>query len=78
MVNIRDLASFRTFVRMCAARTSQQLNLTALANDCGISSNTVKGWLTNIKSANELRLSSVRGALFETQPSFFRVRALLA
>ena len=46
MINVRDLSVFRTFVRLCAARTAQQVNLTGLATDCGVSVNTVKGWLS--------------------------------
>ena len=30
---------------MCAARTGQLLNLSSLANDCGITQNTAKAWL---------------------------------
>lgn len=51
MLNVRDLQTFRTFVRMCAARTSQVLNLSALAADCGISSPTAKGWLSILEAS---------------------------
>ncbi len=51
MTQVRDLQSFRTFVRMCAARTSQVLNLSALAADCGISSHTAKGWLSLLQAS---------------------------
>lgn len=51
MLNVRDLHTFRTFVRMCAARTSQVLNLSALAADCGISSPTAKGWLSILQAS---------------------------
>jgi hypothetical protein len=42
MVNVRDLSNFQRFVRLCAGRTGQLLNLSALANDCGITHNTAK------------------------------------
>lgn len=45
MVQIRDLDAFHRFVLMCAARTGQLLNLTALAADCGITHNTAAAWL---------------------------------
>lgn len=51
MTQVRDLQTFRTFVRMCAARTSQVLNLSALAADCGISSHTAKGWLSMLQAS---------------------------
>lgn len=51
MLQVRDLAAFRLFVRMCAARTGQLLNLSALAADCGISTNTAKGWLSVLEAS---------------------------
>ncbi len=51
MLNVRDLQTFRTFVRMCAARTSQVLNLSSLGADCGISSPTAKGWLSILEAS---------------------------
>jgi uncharacterized protein len=37
LLNVGDLAQFQRFVLMCAARSGQVLNLTALGADCGIS-----------------------------------------
>jgi uncharacterized protein len=51
MLQVRDLAAFRLFVRMCAARSGQLLNLSALAADCGISTNTAKGWLSVLEAS---------------------------
>lgn len=51
MTQVRDLHTFRTFVRMCAARTGQVLNLSALAADCGISHPTAKGWLSLLQAS---------------------------
>jgi len=50
-VNVRDLAPFRSFVRMCAARTAQLLNLSSLAADCGITHNTAKAWLSVLEAS---------------------------
>ncbi len=36
---------------MCAARTSQLLNLSALANDCGITHHTAKAWLSVLEAS---------------------------
>jgi len=44
--NITDLPNFHKFVTLCAARIGQVLNLSALANECGISSVTAKSWLS--------------------------------
>jgi len=45
IVNVGDLELFTTFVRLCAGRTGQVLNLQSLANDCGIDGKTAKRWL---------------------------------
>jgi len=50
VVNVRDLATFQRFVRMCAMRAGQVLNLSALAADCGVSHNTARGWLTVLEA----------------------------
>jgi uncharacterized protein len=51
MVNVRELSAFRTFVRMCAARTAQPLNLSALAADCGVTHNTARAWLSVLEAS---------------------------
>jgi predicted AAA+ superfamily ATPase len=45
ILNIRDLSTFRRFVRLCAGRIDQLLNLSQLAMDCGITHNTAAGYL---------------------------------
>ncbi|MBP8980650.1 MAG: ATP-binding protein [Syntrophobacterales bacterium] len=51
LINVRDLSSFQRFVRMCAARTGQLLNLSSLANDCGITHNTARAWLSVLEAS---------------------------
>ncbi|MCF6239092.1 MAG: ATP-binding protein [Candidatus Marinimicrobia bacterium] len=51
LVNVRDLSMFQLFLRMCAARTGQLLNLSSLANDCGITHNTAKAWLSVLEAS---------------------------
>jgi predicted AAA+ superfamily ATPase len=51
MVNVRDLSTFQRFVRMCAARTGQLLNLSGLAIDCGITHNTAASWLSVLEAS---------------------------
>jgi predicted AAA+ superfamily ATPase len=51
MVNVRDLSSFQRFVRMCAARTAQLVNLSGLAVDCGVSHNTAAAWLSVLEAS---------------------------
>ena len=106
VVNVGDIESFGRFVRLCAGRNGQLLNLTSLASDCGISHTTARRWLSileasflvhllrphyanfgkrlikspklyfldtgllcymlRIRSPEELRLHSSRGAIFES------------
>ncbi|MFC1894607.1 ATP-binding protein [Candidatus Dependentiae bacterium] len=44
--NVSSLNLFQKFIKLCAGRIGQLLNLTSLGNDCGISTNTAKNWLS--------------------------------
>ena len=48
---VANLSLFRRFVLMCAARTGQLLNLSALASDCGISHTAARNWLTVLEAS---------------------------
>jgi predicted AAA+ superfamily ATPase len=50
MINVRDLSTFQRFVRMCAARSGQLLNLSMLANDCGVTHSTARAWLSVLEA----------------------------
>lgn len=50
LVNVRDLSTFQRFVRMCAARSGQLVNLSGLANDCGVTHNTARAWLSVLEA----------------------------
>lgn len=45
IVNIQDLAAFQRFVRLCAGRTGQLLNLSALGGEAGVTHGTARAWL---------------------------------
>ncbi|MDD4645562.1 MAG: DUF4143 domain-containing protein, partial [Bacteroidales bacterium] len=49
--NIQNLSGFINFIRLCAGRTGQLLDLSSLANDTGISVNTAKGWLSVLEAS---------------------------
>ncbi len=51
MINVVDLDTFQKFIRLCAGRTGQVLNLTSLGNDCGISHNTAKAWISILQAS---------------------------
>lgn len=43
--NISNLAIFERFLKLCAGRAGQLVNFSSLADDVGVSHNTVKSWL---------------------------------
>ena len=49
--NIRELSSFQRFVRLCAGRTGQLLNLSSLGSDSGVSRATVRDWLSALEAS---------------------------
>lgn len=49
--NITDLSAFQRFVRLCAGRVGQLLNLSSLAHDCGITHNTARSWLSVLEAS---------------------------
>ncbi len=51
LVAVRDLGQFQRFLRMCAARSGQLLNLAALGADCGISAVTARHWLSVLETS---------------------------
>jgi predicted AAA+ superfamily ATPase len=51
LLAVRDLTLFQRFVKLCAARTAQLLNLSALAADCGISHVTARQWLSVLEAS---------------------------
>jgi predicted AAA+ superfamily ATPase len=51
LIQIRDLSSFNRFVKMCAGYSGQILNLSSLANDCGITHNTAKAWISILEAS---------------------------
>lgn len=51
LIAIRDLSQFQRFVKMCAARSGQLLNLAALGADCGLSATTAREWLSVLEAS---------------------------
>jgi len=49
--NIGDLHTFSRFLKLCAGRVGNILNLTSLANDADVSVNTVKSWLSVLEAS---------------------------
>lgn len=51
LVNVGDLEAFRLFVRLCAGRNGQLLNLSSLAGDAGITHTTARRWLSILETS---------------------------
>ena len=49
--SLRDLGLFQKFVRLCAGRIGQILNLQSLANDAGVSHTTARAWITLLEAS---------------------------
>lgn len=47
---VGDLSTFTTFVRLCAGRTGQELNLSSLGRDAGVSQPTARAWLSVLEA----------------------------
>ncbi len=51
LLAIQDMSLFRKFLALCATRAGQILNMSNLARKCGISSPTVKSWLSALENS---------------------------
>ena len=56
LINIRDLSQFEIFLKLCAGRTGQIVNLSSLGNDCGVNHSTVKTWLSVLEASYIIKL----------------------
>ena len=61
LIHIKDLMQFDRFIRICAGRIGRELDLTNIGNEVGISSNTVKEWISILEASF---------ILFRLQPYF--------
>jgi predicted AAA+ superfamily ATPase len=59
ITQVTDLTAFRRFMGLCAGRIGQLVNFTSLGNDCGVSYNTAKAWLSVLQASY---------IIFELQP----------
>lgn len=56
LLRIEKRREFEVFLKMCALRTAQVVNHESLARDAGVSSATVKGWLSLLEESFLIRL----------------------
>jgi predicted AAA+ superfamily ATPase len=50
VINVGDLEAFTAFLRHCAGRSAQEVNLSALGGDVGVSHNTARAWLSVLEA----------------------------
>jgi uncharacterized protein len=53
---IEDTILFHKFIKLCAGRIGQQLNLASFSNECGINARTVQSWLSVLQSTYVIHL----------------------
>ncbi|MFN0059876.1 MAG: ATP-binding protein [Planctomycetota bacterium] len=51
VMNVGDLTTFSTFVRVCAGRTACEANLSGIASDVGVSHHTIGAWLSVLETS---------------------------
>ncbi len=51
LITIKDLNLFQRFLKLCAGRVGQLLNMNSLANDAGISHTTAGNWLSILQAS---------------------------
>jgi uncharacterized protein len=49
--NIGNLTTFHRFLKVCAGRCGQLINLSAIADDCGLNYNTVRSWISVLEAS---------------------------
>lgn len=50
LLNVGDLIAFQTFLRLCAGRVGQLVNLSALGADAGVTHGTARAWLSVLEA----------------------------
>lgn len=51
LINLKDLRLFQQFLLLLAGRIGQVINFTSISNDIGVSSTTIKSWLSVLKAS---------------------------
>ena len=65
LIQLRDLTQFQQFLTLLAGRVGQVVNLASLSNDAGVSSKTIRNWLSVLKASY---------IVFELPPFFENIR----
>lgn len=76
LLRIKDLMQFHTFIRLCAGRIGSLFNASELANEVGVSANTVTSWLSILQASYVVMLlppyyENLRKRLIKTPKLYF-------
>ncbi len=83
LAQVGNEAAFLRFIRACAARTGQLLNITELARDADVAVNTAKGWLSVLQASFQIHLlepyhTNITKRLIKTPKLYFLDTGLCA
>ncbi len=56
LLQIKDMMQFQTFLKLCAGRIGSLFNANQLANEIGVSSHTIKSWLSILQASYIIHL----------------------
>lgn len=65
LIQLRDLSQFQRFLTLLAGRVGEIVNLVSLSNDVGVSTTTIRNWLSVLKASY---------VVFELPPFFENIR----
>lgn len=51
LINVKDIMQFNTFLQLCAGRIGSVFNASELANEVGVTSNTITSWLSILEAS---------------------------
>jgi len=51
LINIKDLAAFRRFMQLCAARVGSEIIASNIGNELGVSHHTIQSWLSVLEAS---------------------------
>jgi len=82
LAQVGNLRDFERFIRLCAVRSGQLLNISELARDAGVSPPTGKQWISILQASNQIDLlepyfSNHSKRMIKTPKLYFRDTGLL-
>lgn len=83
LLNVENMHAFQVFLKLCAGRIGSLFNASELANEVGVSSNTIKSWLSVLQASYIVTLlppyfANMRKRLTKTPKLYFYDTGLAA